>query len=363
MPLLKTENLSSISHDISEAISSDSSLDIPSLGNFITDLQKTTGEIPWHKNGKTDPWDLVESAMGLNISGHHKEAILAFKWMQQHQNPDGSWYSSYMNGKPLDKTLESNMSSYIATGLFHLWLITKNTEFLKSMWGSVKMGIDFALSLQTERGEIFWAKSPKGNVDPMALLTGSSSIFMSLKCAISIGLILGKNKAIEQWKKAFTKLQHSIQKQIHVYNISKSRYSMYWFYPVLSGALVGLDAEKRIEKQWAKYVVEGMGVKCVSDHPWVTIAETAELILSLEAVGKIDLAKKVFSWIQNCTYEDNTFWCGYTFPDKTIWPEHKISWTNAVVMMAADALYSLTPASNLFSHNSWNGFLYTRLTN
>ena len=138
---------------------------------------------------------------------------------------------------------------------------------------------------------------------------------------------------------------------------------MYWFYPVLSGALVGLDAEKRIEKQWDKYVVKGMGVRCVSDNPWVTIAETAELILALEAVGKIDLAKKVFSWIQNCTYKDNTFWCGYTFPDKTIWPEDKISWTNAVVMMAADALYSLTPASNLFSHNSWNGFIYTRLTN
>jgi hypothetical protein len=39
-----------------------------------------------------------------------------------------------------------------------------------------------------------------------------------------------------------------------------------------------------------------------------------------------------------------------------IWPGEKISWTNAVVLMAADALYSLTPASKLFNHNAWDGF-------
>ncbi len=353
MQVLKTENISGLTQDMP--------LDLSSLGYFIADLQKETGEIPWHKQGKTDPWDLVESAMGLNICGLHKQAMLAFEWMKQNQNPDGSWYSSYMDGKALDKTLESNMSSYIATGLFHSWLITKDTQFLKTMWQCMKKGIDFALSLQTDRGEIFWAKNPEGKVDPMALLTGSSSIFMSLKCAVTVGLILGKE--VNAWKDAFKRLKISIQNKIHVYNISKSRYSMYWFYPVLSGALVKQDAEKRIEKLWDKYVVAKMGVRCVSDRPWITIAETAELVLSLKAMGKKELAEKVFSWIQNCTYEDGTFWCGYTYPDNTIWPEQKISWTNAVVVMAADALYSLTPASNLFSHDSWDDFVYTRLIN
>lgn len=359
MSLMETKNRSGITRDISK----DMLQDIPSLGSFIVNLQHKSGEIPWHEGGKTDPWDLVESAMGLSISGYYKEAILAFEWMKNNQNPDGSWYSSYMNGKPLDKTLESNMSSYIATGLFHFWLITKDTPYIKSMWETMQKGIDFALSLQTDQGEIFWAKSPKGKVDPMALLTGSSSIYMSLKCAISIGLILGKKNKVEQWKKAFEKLKYSIQKQPHAYNTSKSRYSMYWFYPVLSGAITGKDAENRITEHWDKYVVEGMGVRCVSDNPWITMAETAELILSIEAMGQVELARKVFSWIQNCIYEDNTFWCGYTFPDNVIWPEEKISWTTAVVMMAADALDSLTPASKLFSHQSWDGFVYTQLVN
>jgi hypothetical protein len=38
-----------------------------------------------------------------------------------------------------------------------------------------------------------------------------------------------------------------------------------------------------------------------------------------------------------------------------LWPEEKITWTNAVVLMAADALYDLTPAGRLFSHQFRSG--------
>jgi hypothetical protein len=37
----------------------------------------------------------------------------------------------------------------------------------------------------------------------------------------------------------------------------------------------------------------------------------------------------------------------------TVWPEDRLTWTSAVVLMAADALYGLTPASQLFSHVFW----------
>jgi hypothetical protein len=36
-----------------------------------------------------------------------------------------------------------------------------------------------------------------------------------------------------------------------------------------------------------------------------------------------------------------------------IWPEDKITWTNAAALIAADAIYNLTPASALFSHQFW----------
>lgn len=332
------------------------SLNIGSVAQMIVALQRDSGEIPWHEGGKTDPWDLVEAAMGLTIAGFYDNADRAFRWMADNQNPDGSWFSSYREGIPEDRTTETNMSSYIATGVFHSWLVRKDRQFLEAMWEPVEKGIDFAISLQTDRGEIYWAKSPAGVVDPMALLTGASSIYMSLKCALSIAALLGKSRP--SWEIAFDKLGASIRDTIHIYNISKSRFSMYWFYPVLSGALAGETAERRIEKYWKKYVIEGQGVRCVSDRPWITMAETSELVLALAAMGNKPLATIVFSWIQERVYDDGTFWCGYTFPDMVIWPEEKISWTNAVVLMATDALYGLTPASGIFSHRLWDGFTY-----
>ena len=344
---------------ISAKIRAFPALNIDSVAGFIAGLQQKSGDIPWHTDGKTDPWDLVESIMGLNVGGFFEESRLAFQWLAANQNSDGSWFSSYRNGVPEDRTSESHMACYIAVGLFHTYLIVRDLSLLECYWTSMEKGIEFALSLQTETGEIYWAKSPEGKIDPMSLLAGSSSIYMSLKCALSVAAVLGKVK--KDWEQAFERLGASIQENIHVYNVSKSRFSMYWFYPILSGALRGEKAQARIDKYWRKYMIEGQGTRCVSDQPWVTIAETSELVLALNAMGNTHKARMVFSWIQDRVYADKTFWCGYTYPDMVIWPEEKISWTNAVALMAADSLYHLTPAARLFDHSVWQGHRYMEL--
>ena len=326
-------------------------INLNSVIDSIVKTQRPDGEIPWCEGQKTDPWDMVESAMGLGIGGKIREARMAFDWLVQNQLEDGSWYSSYVNGIPDDKTRDTNMSSYIAVGVFHHYLLTSDQEFLAGMWPHVKKAIDFALSLQAKGGEIHWAKSPEGVVDPMALMTGTSSVFFSTKCALSIAEVLGESSGT--WLTSLAMIRESIMKRPHSFNISKSRFSMDWFYPILSGALTGVEAQKRIDKYWKKFVVEGQGVRCVSDQPWVTIAETAEFVLALSAMGNEKLARIIFGWIQDRRYDDGSYWCGFTFPDMVVWPEDKLTWTNGVVLMAADALFELTPASRMFSHDYW----------
>ena len=329
----------------------DLTLDVDAICNLIAQTQMTSGEIPWCRGQKTDPWDHVEAAMGLGIGGYLTQAQRAFEWLACKQHQDGSWYSSYMQGIPEDKTRDANMSSYLAVGVFHHYLITADIYFLKQMWKPVSQAINFSLGLQTSSGAIHWAISPEGRVDPMALLTGSSSIYMSLKCALAIAKILGN--PVPGWHAALIKLGEAIKHKPHLFNMTKSRYSMYWFYPVLAGVLTGIDAQKRVDKYWKKYVVEERGVLCVSDEPWVTIAETSELTIALAAMGNQELAEIVFSWIVDRRYADGSYWCGFTCPDIIIWPEEKITWTNAVALMAADAIYNLTPAGQLFSHKFW----------
>jgi len=326
-------------------------IDIPGIAECIASVQKENGEIPWHDDGKTDPWDHVEAAMGLTIGGYPAKARLAYEWLAQIQLEDGSWHAAYVDGKPTDKTRETNLSAYIAVGVYHYFLVTGDKVFLTQMWETVSAAMEYAVSLQAPGGEIYWAKSPDLEVDPMALLTGSSSIFMSLKCALAIADTLGIERP--HWREAALRLKNAICSGYHRFNMTKSHYSMDWFYPVLSGAVTGEAARKRIDSHWKKFIKEGMGVLCVSDSPWVTIAETSELVLALAAAGKTRIAGIVFNWLNDRRFEDGSYWCGFTYPDMVIWPEEKITWTNAVVLMAADALYHLTPACRLFEHKYW----------
>jgi len=334
-------------------------VDITAVTNLIAQTQHKTGEIPWSPNEKTDPWDHIEAAMGLSIGGHYEKARRAFQWLANMQLQDGSWYSAYRHAIPEDRTRESNMSSYLAVGLLHYYFLTGDADFLKTMWDSVCGGIDFALSLQTPNGEIYWAISPEERIDKMALLTGCSSIFMSLKCALYIANILGYSRPA--WQSALLQLGHAIKNKTYLFNMTKSRFSMDWFYPILSGCICGQAAHQRIEAYWKKYVIQGQGVRCVSDEPWVTLAETSELALALMAIDNADLSAIVFNWINDRKFEDGTYWCGYTVPEIIVWPEEKITWTNAVVLMAADALYQITPANHLFSHRFWESIPFIQL--
>ena len=326
-------------------------IDIDALADLIRSTQNPDGEIPWSPGDKTDPWDHVESAMGLTIAGDTENAVRAFEWMRRHQLDEGCWYSSYRNGEPDDRTRDTNMAAYIAVGLYHYFLITGDDGFLEYMWPAMAAALDFAVRLQAPSGEIYWAKSPAGDIDHMALLTGSSSVFMSLKCGIAIARILHRDHAA--WSDAAKRLAGTIRYAQHRFEKSKARFSMDWFYPILAGAVTGSAARQRISDYWSKYVIDGKGVRCVSDEPWITIAETSELCLALSAMGDNDRADRVFGWLSNHRFQDGTYWCGFTVPDGIIWPEEKVTWTNAVVLMAADALYGITPAGHMFHHDFW----------
>jgi hypothetical protein len=322
-------------------------VEIESTADLILRAQRPSGEIPWAPGQKTDPWDHVEAAMGLMTAGCRSAAERAYDWMACTQLPDGSWYSAYLDGVPLDRTRDANFSAYVAVGVYHHFLVTGDRVFLDRMWTTVAAAIDFALGLQAPQGEIHWAISPEGRVDPMALLTGSSSIYLSLRCALAQSAVLGRPRPA--WAEALGRLGHAIRCKPHLFNMTKARYSMDWFYPVLAGAVTGAEAERRIERGWRRFVVEGLGVRCVSDQPWVAVAETTELVIALAGMGRFEQAGIVFGWIADRRYEDGAYWAGFTFPDLTVWPPDRLTWTQAGILLAADALFRLTPGAELFS--------------
>lgn len=327
------------------------SIDLPALLGMILATQQPDGAIPWWPGHKTDPWDHVESAMGLTVGGAQAQARLAYEWLAARQLPDGSWYAAYVDSQPTDCTRETNHAAYIAVGLYHYFLATGDLAFVQRLWPVVERALAFVLHHQAPSGEIYWAISPQGRVDRMALLTGCSSIFLSLRCALALARVLDRPQP--KWHSALTDLHNCLMHKPHRFNTTKARFSMDWFYPILCGAITGPAAQSRIDQYWKKFIIQDMGARCVSDRPWVTIAESCELVIALAAMGNQQQAAILFRWICDHTFDDGTFWCGVTVPDMVVWPEEKHTWTNAVALMAADALFHLTPAGGLFSHDHW----------
>ncbi|PID40210.1 MAG: phenyltransferase domain-containing protein, partial [Proteobacteria bacterium] len=112
-------------------------IDVEAVARLIAATQRPGGEIPWSPKDKTDPWDHVESAMGLVVGGYLRESRQAYQWMRGIQLVDGSWYAAYRKGVPEDRTRETNMAAYIAVGVYHYWLVTGDRAFMAFMWETV----------------------------------------------------------------------------------------------------------------------------------------------------------------------------------------------------------------------------------
>jgi hypothetical protein len=310
----------------------------------IAAIQEPSGAIPWSKDGHTDPWDHVECAMALTAAGLIEPARRAYDWCRRRQRADGSWPLQLRAGAVEDANSDSNFCAYIAVGVWHHVLVTADRAFAAEMWPTVRGAVEFVLDLQLEGGEICWARSTSGPVTE-ALVTGCASIFHSLRCALALANYLDEPQI--DWEIAVGRLGHAIVAHPSAFT-EKPHHSMDWYYPILSGALRGPAARARIAERWDDFVVEGLGVRCVDDRPWVTGAETCELVLSLDAMGSRAEAVRQFAAMQHLREHDGSYWTGLVFSDGKRWPVERTTWTGAAVILAADALSRTTAGSGIF---------------
>lgn len=319
--------------------------------DFIQRVQLASGAIPWFDSGITDPWDHVEAAMGLTVAGLYDAAERALDWLANQQRDDGAWFAAYdSNGIADDTRAETNFVAYIATGVWHHVLVTDNRTVAKRLWPTVQRALDFVVQLQAPTGEIYWALDSKKGVSKDALITGCSSIYKSLQCGIALAGYLGH--PAETWVSAREALGDALRSKPERFDRtweSKERYAMDWFYPVLTGVVTGASAQQRLADKWQTFVEPDHGCRCVSDQPWATAAETAELIMACVAVGDTKQGQALTDAIAKMETNDGSWWTGYVFTDDVFWPDERPTWTAGAILLAADAMQGLTPACRLLS--------------
>jgi hypothetical protein len=312
----------------------------------IAAVQLPNGMIPWFEGGHADPWNHTEAAMALVLAGCRGEADRAFDWLASTQLPDGTWCRYHLAEGVEDPRRDPNVGAYVATGAWWYYLCTGDLGLLEGMWPVVEAAVGFALRLQQPGGEVLWSMDPDGHLGRYALLTSTSSIHHSLRCAVAIAMCLGFERP--DWELAADRMVEAIVHRPGSF-APKRRWAMDWYYPVLSGALSGEPALERLDGRWSEFVLDGVGVRCVSDHSWVTAAETAECVMALDAVGRRAQAVDLLDWTRHLRHHDGSYWTGCVHPECVRFPGgERTTYTAAAVVLADHTLYGFGRSSDLF---------------
>ena len=316
---------------------------VAASGAAIASVQEPSGAIPWTAGGHADVWNHVEAAMALLVAGRLEAVDRAWTWVRQTQRADGSWPMKVVGTVVEDASGESNMSAYVAVGVWHHWLVRRELGFVVAHWPVVRRALDYVCGLQLPFGGIAWSqewhRGRPATVNRQALLAGSASIHHALRAGLTLGDLLDDPQP--EWELAAGRLGHALREHRDRF-LDKSTYSMDWYYPVLGGAVRGVPGRDLIDSRWDDFVVPGLGVRCVDTQPWVTGAETCELVLALDALGDRSRAGALFADVQHLRQRDGSYWTGYVYRDQVNWPAEHTTFTTAAALLAFDALAGVT---------------------
>jgi len=326
-----------------------SAAELLATADHLASLQLADGMIPWFPGGHCDPWNHVECAMALDVAGRHAEAMAAYRWLAAVQLPSGAWHNYYLaSGRIEDAKLDTNVCAYVATGAWHHWLSTRSTADAAELWPMVDRALAWVLDQRRDDGLVLWAVEDDGTRTwDYALLTGSSSIAHALDCGVRLAGVAGHRRPA--WSRAAATIVEHVVERPAAFE-PKQRWAMDWYYPALSGAL-GVGAGKaRLADGWSTFVMDGLGVRCVSDEPWVTASETAECSIAHAVIGDTATATDLLAWTRRHRRDDGAYWTGIVYPQEIRFPfEEHTSYTAAAVLLAADAITGATPASRIFT--------------
>jgi hypothetical protein len=240
----------------------------------------------------------------------------------------------YISREPAPAFLDTNFCAYPAVGVLHYLLATDDLGRVRDWWPMVRGAMDFVTALQRADGTISWAFEAVGTDDDDALLAGNASVAKSLECAIALAARLGEDASA--WIAAREALVAALRTSPELFDRKGGgrRFAMDWYYPVLSGALDPPTAAKRLQSQTATFVDPVRGCRCVSDEPWVTVAETCELAMAYLSVDQGAEAASLLEAISSHCDVDGVFWMGWQYEEETVWPKETPSWTQAAVILA-----------------------------
>ena len=196
-----------------------------------------TGMIPWFPGGHADPWNHVEAAMALALGGRRTEAERAYDWLvdaaaRAARGTSTTWPTASSRTSSTPTCAPTSPPACGTTGC------SPATAASSRRCGRWSSGPSTSCSTCRRPGaRSSGPATPTARPWSFALLTGSSSICHSLRCAIALAEHLGHERP--DWELAAAHLAARRSRTCRDAFAPKHRWAMDWYYPVLAGVVTG----------------------------------------------------------------------------------------------------------------------------
>ena len=140
-----------------------------------------------------------------------------YKWAVMTQDEDGSWQQRYyMDGNLAPSWgLQVDETGTLIWGMYSHYEVTKNIDFLKEMWESIKLGVEFLMGfIDSDTG------LPKPSYDLWEERVGehtysSAAVYGGIKAGVEVAKILNApSEIIDKWNEAAQNMKSSIERNL-----------------------------------------------------------------------------------------------------------------------------------------------------
>ena len=254
-----------------------SAADVLATAHSIAEVQRPDGMIPWFPGGHCDPWNHVEAAMALTVCGLHARGRARLR-VAGRQPAGRRQLVQLLPGRggegPPARHQRVRLRGGRRSGTT-TWSPATH-DLLRRLWPVIERAIDFVLRWQRPDGSVRWSLDPAG---PAGGLRPADRVVVDLPQPALRG---GGGRATGQGPARLGAGRRSAGPRGgpppgRLRPQGRVRHGL--VLPDAVGRPRGRAGRSSgWSSGWATFVMEGLGVRCVSTGDWVTAAETAECV-------------------------------------------------------------------------------------
>ena len=219
-------------------------------------------------------------------------------------------------GRVEEAKLDTNVCAYIATGVWHHWLCTGDRGLRRHLWPTVRARprLGAVDAPRRRHGAVgVQRRRPSVGLRPAHRIVDRSPT----RCGAARSLAELVNEPRPDWVAAGRPCcARGHQRAPECVRAEGP----------LGDGLVLPGADRRADRRAAPrpgwptagttFAMEGRGIRCVSDEPWVTASETAECAIAHAAIGDLATATDLLRWTRRHRRHDGAYYTGLVYPDR-----------------------------------------------